>query len=483
MWKKSIALLASAVLLGLLPAVAASGPTTAAPTAPGERSDRAGGSRQVARDFELVGQNSLLNRGMNSALAIYRHWAYVGSRTDGAHVNAGVLVLDIARPRDPVVVNRIDAPEQARPGQTSRELRVWPEKDLLMVLNFTCDSFIHACADTEVTPTIQFFDIKGPKAAAPELIHTYRPAREPHEFYLWDDPNRRGRALLYMSTPGGPDNVLVADISRARRGQVQEIYSGIRIPGEALHSLAVNPRGTRAYLAYLEKGFLVADTSSFARDRTRPRMRLVTRPKNAADWPGPGAHSAVPIFGTPFALVTDEVYGTFGGLLTGHGCPWGWTRTIDISNPRQPAVAGQYRLFPFNFRRYCEDVPYQRQNFSSFAAHNPTLTANLAFITWHSGGLQALDLDDPRDPTRAGVFKPKPVPFVFTEDPALSSGSDKVVMWSYPIVKNGLIYVVDLRNGLYVLRYTGKHAKEVRDIGFLEGNSNLGATPRLAAQR
>jgi hypothetical protein len=38
---------------------------------------------------------------------------------------------------------------------------------------------------------------------------------------------------------------------------------------------------------------------------------------------------------------------------------------------------------------------------------------------------------------------------------------------------------VDIRNGLYVLRYTGPGAKEVSKIKFLEGNSNLGGAARL----
>ena len=56
---------------------------------------------------------------------------------------------------------------------------------------------------------------------------------------------------------------------------------------------------------------------------------------------------------------------------------------------------------------------------------------------------------------------------------------NKVVMWSFPIVRDGLIYVVDIRNGLYELRYTGPHADEVAGISFLEGNSNLGDAGRL----
>jgi hypothetical protein len=58
-------------------------------------------------------------------------------------------------------------------------------------------------------------------------------------------------------------------------------------------------------------------------------------------------------------------------------------------------------------------------------------------------------------------------------------GTSKVVMWSFPIVEDGLIYVIDLRNGLYVLRYTGPRAGEVAGLSFLEGNSNLGDAVRL----
>ena len=65
------------------------------------------------------------------------------------------------------------------------------------------------------------------------------------------------------------------------------------------------------------------------------------------------------------------------------------------------------------------------------------------------------------------------------EDPRLSSDPDtgrneKVVMWSYPIIQDGLIYVIDLRNGLYVLKYRARSITRSSSIGFLEGNSNQG---------
>ena len=36
-------------------------------------------------------------------------------------------------------------------------------------------------------------------------------------------------------------------------------------------------------------------------------------------------------------------------------------------------------------------------------------------------------------------------------------------MWSYPVIQDGLIYVVDLRNGLYILKYNGPYEQEVAD--------------------
>src|SRR5215510_3699040 len=96
--------------------------------------------------FELIGHSPLLQRGMNAALAVYGNYAYVGSRTDGSHADAGVLVVDISNPANPQVVYQIGPPDEGLEGQTSRELRVWPEQELLLILNFNCSAVLHDCA-------------------------------------------------------------------------------------------------------------------------------------------------------------------------------------------------------------------------------------------------------------------------------------------------------------------------------------------------
>jgi hypothetical protein len=422
-----------------------------------------------AGSFELIGHTPLLNRGMNSALAVYDNYAYVGSRTDGSHPDAGVLIVDISDPVNPQVVYQIGSPTEAILGQTSRELRVWPDQELLLVLNFDCEQGLHDCELSSTPPHINFYDISGANAAAPTLITTYLLPRTPHEFFLWDDPHVAGRALLYISTPSIiGDNLLVLDISQARAGIFQAVGSWRAPRGPlngTLHSLGVSVDGRRAYLAYLRNGFMIVDTSDHAAGIPNPQIRLLTPLENWPQWSSWGPHSAVKLFGKPYALVTEEVYGQ---------CPWGWTSLIDITNETRPQIVSEYKIYPFNTMEHCAATTADNYWSTSFSAHNPTLTKNLAFITWHSGGLQAISITNPLQPVQVAQFLPEPLPFVQTEDPALSSGPDKVVMWSYPIIKDGLIYVVDIRNGLYILKYHGPFEEEVTQIRFLEGNSNLG---------
>ena len=444
---------------------------------------------EVADNFKLIGHSPLLNRGMNSAPAIYGNYIYVGSRTDGSgtHANAGVLVVDIEDPSSPKVVHEIGPPLHGIPGETSRELRVWPEQQLLLVLSMSCDIPTHGCSGASVMPRVRFYDIAGAKAAAPELLATYMPSRMPHEMYLWTDgPDR---ALLYLSTwkagATGSD-LIVTDISRARLGVTPEIaqWNGNSLFTAQfrsqnvvrLHSMGVSEDGRRTYIAYQGAGMFVLDSSQLADGVENPQLQLLTPIGSQPIWGNPGAHSAIKVPGRDLVVATDEVYGNRpGGGFQSRGCPWGWTRLIDISNEAAPQIVGEYKIRQ-NEADYCSTPDGQDpQNtwFTSYSSHNPTVLEDLAFITWHSGGLHAISLEDPTDPTRLGLYLPEPLADVVTEDPVLSSGRPKVVMWSYPIIYKGLIYVVDIRNGLYVLRYTGTGAKTVRDIEFLEGSSNV----------
>jgi hypothetical protein len=490
-----------------------------------------GGTPGTSLNFQLVGHNPLFNRGMNAALASFDHYIYVGNRTDGSsrcgtgdprrdttgidscpHPHPGILVVDVADPTNPTVVGEFanEFTTGANVGQTSRELRVWPDKGLLMVMYFRCSSVIHACPPSTQRFTVRFFDVAA-NPVNPPLVSTYTPSVLPHEMYLWIDPKVSGRALLWLSTPTGsvdPDrpNLIITDISRAREGVFAEIakgnwnqfFPGAENPANydfdlALHSMTPTVDGTRTHLAYLRGGYLVLDTSKVANNQVPPGTvenlndDLLTPVENRVTW-GTGnqcaghtaagcaeAHSAIPLPGRPFAFTVDEVYGTF--TVPSFGWPWGWTRLINVAQPRRPHIVGEYKIHQ-NTTAY---TPAPGENeFNSYSSHNPTATRNVVLDAWHSGGLQAIDVSDPAVPAQLGWFSPVPLASVANEDPALSRGPNKVVMWSFPIVRNGLIYVVDIRNGLYVLDYNGPRAHEVDGLRFLEGNSNLGDLGRLS---
>jgi hypothetical protein len=151
-------------------------------------------------------------------------------------------------------------------------------------------------------------------------------------------------------------------------------------------------------------------------------------------------------------------------------------RLWNVAQPRRPHILGEYKIHQ-NTIAY---TPAPGENeFNSYSSHNPTVTRHVILDSWHSGGEQAIVVNGPAHPVQGGWFSPTPLAAVANEDPALSRGPNKVVMWSFPIVRNGLIYVVDIRNGLYILRYTGPRANEVSSLSFLEGNSNLGDAGRI----
>jgi hypothetical protein len=503
-----------------------------------------GGTPGTSLNFELVGHNELsgieldgntVPRGMNAALAVFDHYVYVGNRTDGSstcgandprgpgtqncpHPHPGILIVDVADPASPTVVGELGSPYAGQVGITTRELRVWPQKKLLMVMTFRCSSAIHACPpgnDTVFPFDIKFFDLTDP--VHPAFISSYVPTSaagqkvKPHEMYLWVDPRDANRALLWLSTPStsvssSRPNLMIVDISAVpaggavrelAEGNWNQLFPGASNPANydfdlALHSMTPSVDGTRTYLAYLRGGFGVLDTSKVANNQIPAgtvadlRGDLLT-PVPFPTW-GAGnhcaghtaagcaeSHSAVPLPGRPFALTIDEVYGTF--TTPSFGWPWGWARLWNVAQPQRPRLIGEYKLRQ-NTTAY---TPAAGEDaFTSYSSHNPTALRDLILDSWHSGGEQAIDVSDPGTPTQAGWFSPTPLPTVANEDPALSSGPNKVVMWSFPIIRDGLIYVIDIRNGLYVLRFTGPHADEVASVGFLEGNSDLGDAVRIA---
>jgi hypothetical protein len=293
--------------------------------------------------------------------------------------------------------------------------------------------------------------------------------------FLWRDPMDRSRMLLYVSTPGGPPALQVLDVSDPENVSVvttwdAQIDGGLRESRFAsyLHSVSVSDEGSVAYLSYQAAGFFAVDTSELASSTAKPTVRTLTPIAARVDYVPPepaGTHSAVALPGRAAVLLTDEIYPP----PVGTGCPWGWMRLVDFADPISPTIASEYRL-PENDPDHCPDAKGGPAA-TTFTAHNPTVSAHLAFVTWHAGGLQVVDTTRITSPRRLAAYVPDPLPAVALEDPMFEG--NPVSMWSYPVIRKGLIYVVDVRNGLYILRYHGPYEDEIAAASLLEGNSNV----------
>ena len=329
---------------------------------------------------------------------------------------------------------------------TARELRALSGRKLLVVLSYALGRGganridLYRWNDDCARPAaVGAYDFRG---------------QAPHEFFLWQDPGG-ARTLLFTAMFGsGRPDLRVIDATDPANPRLAGSWSS---PTGVLHSISLSPDGRRAYLSLWTGGLLVADASQFTTGQPDPQLSLLTTVgARLAPPPGGNVHSAVQLPGKDLVLLTDERYPP--------ACPYGPARLADISDLAQPRAIGVLSS-PENDPATCRASPL-----GTYSSHNPTLVGDLALVTWYSSGLQVFDLADPGHPKRLTEFRPS-ASEPGQRDPQL--GATLAMTWSYPVVRDGLIYVADINQGLYVLRYQGPHADDLARVAFAEGNSNL----------
>ena len=428
-----------------------------------------GDNTPIGGHFVVVGHSDLSGRGMNGGLAVDGQLVYVGSRND----RHGVAIVDVADPAHPRISGEIGRPQVAFPGQSTREVRVVRDKQMLAVLVARCSVDEDGCQPCSVDQGgcppegLGLFDLSGPLPSPAGFVDegsSFTIERHPRELFLWRDPTMPDLVIAYVSTPPGPPALDAVDLQVRFDPASFLTYPIPGNPDGVLQSISTSDDGRIAFFSHQQGGLLLADLSEVVDGTTPPLIRMLTPPGQGLTWPGIGPTSAVPVPGRPLLVVTEgilpEPYGT--------GCPWGHLRMVDISDPTSPAIVGEFAL-PENEPAMCVNLPAN----TAYTAHDATVTEHVALVSWYAGGLQAIDISDPEHPAQLAEFRPDPIPSVEVEDPVL--GGVPVEMWSYPVIQDGLIYVVDSRNGLYILRYEGWLGDEIEQRRFLEGNSNLGA--------
>jgi len=371
--------------------------------------------------MQLVGHNALEGKGWWASMGLHSTCAYVGS-----YAQPAVAIVDVSDPEKPRLIGSVALEEAAQPV----EVRAVPEHDLLVVADLRQHKLFT-------------FDISD--CTRPELRGSIQLPGSPHEFFLWHDSSR---VLAYAALfDDAPPALVVVDLTDPTRPQEVARWSTAEEEARGiLHSLSVSPDGSTAYLALWNGGFLVGEINL-------PQIRLARDPRgrfSAASFAN--THSAVLMDDPRYVLLASEIF----------RCPFNGLALADISDPAHPQIVAEFKL-PEN---RCTDLP---PDDPVYAPHNPTTVGSRAFVSWYAAGVQAIDWSDPVTPRRIGQF----VPLTEGTTPRSLLGGYPVQMFSYPILRGGLIYVVDSVSGLYILRYTGPGMEEVNAVPRAEGNLSV----------
>jgi hypothetical protein len=88
--------------------------------------------------------------------------------------------------------------------------------------------------------------------------------------------------------------------------------------------------------------------------------------------------------------------------------------------------------------------------------------SNIMFVSWNNGGFRAIDISDPGMPFETGFYFPHPVG---TTAAGTRNNRPDLGLNNPPTLKDGLFYIMDRVNGVYVFEYTGPRANEIPKRG------------------
>jgi hypothetical protein len=224
----------------------------------------------------------------------------------------------------------------------------------------------------------------------------------------------------------------------------------------ASHGFGVSNDGNRGYVAALNQGLIVVDTSQIQARRPSPQMPEISR----LDWPYrsvPQNNIPVTIRGRPFLVEVDEFSADEEGNLTpeGNSPHVGAARIIDISDERAPKVVSNLRL-EVHQPKYRDQIggdPGAANPLQGYAGHycgvpkqeDPGIVA-CSFIL---SGLRVFDIRDPHQPREVAYFVAPPAP-----SPVVAERTNYAMSRPAFDIARRTVWYSDGNSGLYAVRLT-----------------------------
>jgi hypothetical protein len=348
----------------------------------------------------------------NNTADVYAHngFAYVGTHTQNGG-NGGVRVFDLKDPSNPEEV-AVFADEI--PG-------TWTEKVIVKKVN--TEDFNGDLAAVSV----QQLDRSNPDSVGGVLLYDvtdpYHPEklgfwavdkRAPgtHELYLAKQGDRafvlaasnyadyythgekKDFSLIDVSDPSNPETIYEFDPRQLE--EVADDFNGYHWEapdGKTRpvfnHSVMTDENAKTAFLSYWDLGTIMLDIS----DPDHPKY--LGRTEYASDQQG-SAHSAQVAKGGTVLIETREVYAP---KREGYEESYGYTRIFDIKDKTNPKLLS-------NFKTDLVDNVEDGVTFAN-TVHDPKVVGNTLYLSHYAGGVRAVDITNPAQPTEIGRYVPE----------------------------------------------------------------------------
>jgi hypothetical protein len=319
--------------------------------------------------------------------------------------DAGLVLLDISNPSDPVLVSVALDPENGSLDGEVNSHAVWPSEDGSVV--------VEAEEDFSAFDTV---------------------------FNITDGPN----AGEYPSAEGAINTPIITLPSLEMSGATT--YVGLACTGgdpvPAGSGIALIQRGV---CAFSEKATNVIDAGYTGMVVFNDEARgdaLVTMGGDARDIPGVFVGHSTGLAIMDVGSAADLVIGNSGASVTAVSEPgsWGGVRIWDYSDPYNPVLASTYDTV-------CSaDAGDPSCGIGEvYTIHNVIVEDGLAYLSGYANGTIVLDVSDPYNPQEVAIYHEDSEAFVE------QNGGDQDVWGIFKERGKSLIYTSDRNGGLYIL--------------------------------
>jgi hypothetical protein len=399
---------------------------------------------RIEENLRLIGHHALngypnVGEGLAMKIVDDRRYLYAANdRSPGAF-----SILDVSDPTRPEVLFQLPT-EHADVRANSLALY----GDILLVAKQT-EKFgiqpggfhVYDVSEPAQPREITFYDTSGPHSKGVHRVSfmdgryahistgsaDFEPKQnsKDHQFYM----------ILDLEDPAHPVEVSRWWLPGQRKGDSEDYvrHVGHDFGFRVHHTMVYPQRPDRAYLGYIDAGFIILDIS----DKSNPQFisRLDYHP------PLPGfTHTIVPLFGRGIAVVSDEATGDEGT---------DWPKRYWIMDIRDETNVVMLSSFPVpdgfdELHRVGGRIGAHNLHENEPLPGSAQLT-NTAVATWFSAGLRVYDIRDPFTPKEIAAFLP--------ETPVGQRGSRISDVF---VEDRGYIYAGDrAKGGLYILEYDG----------------------------